>query len=288
MDSKCEKTIRTWLAEIEGPRFDPARAAQAARDLATCLDNSPHMVHLLRALAEGREDRLSCDACQALLPEYIHVQLNFDPGASSERPNREVTNHLAQCPYCVAAYAEATELVLAYTDFAIPAAASYPAFDVLPANPASQVATAPAWATDIVRRAIAEGKQWVEDTLGGVYLLFQPSGQGQPALAWGIKAGEPGALLAQTVWVEPEGEGWEIEASAFADAQRSDLCRVEVAVYRVGDPDAVLAGMTVMLRGHEILQTRTTDESGIVEFIEIPKAELAEAAIRVSLPGRDA
>jgi hypothetical protein len=220
------------------------------------------------------------------LPEYIHAQMNFDPGARSEMPNQDVTDHLALCPYCVAAYAEATELVLAYTDFAIPAASSYPAFDVLLATPASQVASVPVWATDLVRQAIAEGKQWVEDTLGGVYLLFQPGGQAGSALAWGIKAGEPGALLAQTVWVEPEGEGWEIEASAFADVQRSDLCRVEVAVYRVGNPDAALSGMMVTLRGHEILQTKTTDEDGIVEFMEIPKAELAEAAIRVSLPGR--
>lgn len=283
MDSKCEQTIRIWLAEIEGPSFEPARAAQAARNVAACLGNSPQMRQWLRALVEGREDRINCETCQALLPAYIHAQMDIDPESPPEMLNQDVTDHLALCPYCIAAYAEATELVLAYTEFAIPAAATYPAFDLVQAGQAAPTtAPAPVWAGDVVRRAIAEGKQWVEDTLGGVYLLFRP--EGQPALAWGIKASEPGALLAQTVWVEPQGEGWEIEASVFADVARADLCRVEVAVYRVGDPDAALAGMTVMLRGHEVMQTRTTDESGIVEFVEIPKAELAEAAIRVSLP----
>jgi hypothetical protein len=286
MNAACEGYIRSWLAEIEGETFDPSRAAAAARQVADCLTISPSLRQLLQALAGDREDHLSCAECQALLPEYIHAQFNFDGAAQNELPNPAVTNHLALCPYCIAAYAGATEAVLAYTNFTLPTAEEYPAIALPPATQAlsparatGTQATTSLWAADVVQRALAEGKQWVRDTLDGLYLLFQPAAPTTVAL--GVKAATPGMLLAQSV---AEDAGWEIEASAFVDAQSDALCRIEVALYQVGLADAELAGIPVTLQHGAVMQTASTDANGIVEFTEIALDELPQSVIRLSLP----
>jgi hypothetical protein len=91
-------------------------------------------------------------------------------------------------------------------------------------------------------------------------------------------------LLAQIVLGEDEVEGWEIEASVFADEEKSAFCRIEVALYRIDDSDIPLRDIAVTLRAGARLQTGMTDEGGVAEFLDIPRLELAQATIRVTLP----
>jgi hypothetical protein len=285
MDAVCEERLKMWLAEIEAPTPDPIQAAQAARALAACIGNYSHVQQLIQALRDKREDRISCERFQMRLPDYIYAQLQLEPDMPPESDHQDIRNHLALCPYCAVAYAEVTDWLLASQGDLVPVAAFYPAFEVPAATQPSAAASAPPpWSVEVVRRAFADKKQWVEDTLGGLYLLFGQGVQAQGAPGWALKSSEQSKMLAQTIVGDEQVEGWEIEATAFEDAQEAGLCRIEVALYRLDAPGVDLAGMAVTLRVGEAMQTRMTDESGVVEFEAIPLAELAHCAIRVTLP----
>lgn len=286
MAPTCEQYLQLWLTEIEAPTPDPARTTQAAHNLASCLGTAPRLQQLVRTAMDGRDDRISCDTCQARLPDYIQAQLEAIQAVRMDMESEEVRDHLALCPYCLAAYAEVTELLLASQADTIPVAATYPVFNAIPISPAlSPKSATPAWSTDTVQRAIAAGQQWVQDTLGGVYLLLAQTIQTQPEASWALKSSAAGTLLAQIVLGEDEIIGWEIEASVFADVENFALCRVEVALYNIDDPSAPLNGITVTLHSGDITHTRLTDEGGVAEFADVPRTDLAHMAIRVALRG---
>jgi len=69
------------------------------------------MKHLWRALDTAAQDRLTCQACQDRLPEYLLARALGGPGQARWR---DVELHLATCPFCSSAYDELAEPAAAW------------------------------------------------------------------------------------------------------------------------------------------------------------------------------
>ena len=264
----CQRYLDAWLRQVEVA--EPEAAVEAARHVATCDACGSRLRQMAQALDSIIEDRLTCDTCQAQLADYVHAQATGTAGNEFI----DIRDHLALCPYCAEAYAQVYEWVLASQADAIPVAESYPAFKL-------PFLTEAAWSEEVVQRAIQQGRQWVQDALGAIYVLFGPGLQAQPAIAWATKSAEPGAMLYQAVLEEEAAPGWEIEVSAFVEDE--DTCRIEVALYRPGEPDAELAGNPVTLRYEQVSEAVETDDGGVVEIAGVPIAKLDQVVVRVEL-----
>jgi len=226
---------------------------------------------MAQALWSTVEDRLTCDACQERLADYVHAQVTGTAGAEFA----DIRNHLALCPHCAGAYTQVYEWVVESLADAVPVSETYPAFE-LPFE------AQPSWAKEVVQQAVEQGRQWVQDALGAVYVLFGPGIQRQPAVAWATKSAEPGALLYQATLGEEAAPGWEIEVSAFAADEKTS--RIEVSVYRPGVPEAELDGIPVTLRYEEVSATAETDAGGVAEFAGLPTAKLDQVVVRIEPP----
>jgi hypothetical protein len=109
---ECRKAIEQLLAYVENPELDRTGAETAIRHLSTCPDCERKMAHFLRALSTEKEDRLTCQECQDLLPDYVQAETEGQAHAKRWHP---VAFHLETCPHCSAEYAALTELIeLAY------------------------------------------------------------------------------------------------------------------------------------------------------------------------------
>lgn len=243
---------------------------------------------LLAALRSEGEDPLDCAACQERLPDFLTARLHGDEAALAAAPLVEVRNHLALCAYCAAAAAEVEGWLAESQRDTIPIAASYPSFDLpFPASlvPPARAATEGARLAQIVEAAVAQGKRWMRDASGGLYLLFGPSLA--PATAWAVKSDAADGPLAQTAVGAEEVGDWEVEAAAFAQEMEAEggepLCRVEVAVYRPKASDAVLTEISVALDDGVRVQTQLTDAAGVAEFADVPVGRLAQAVIYIGL-----
>ncbi|MFQ5857769.1 MAG: hypothetical protein ACE5LU_19360 [Anaerolineae bacterium] len=266
---ECRRYLDTWLRQVEAIKPDTGPALEAARHVATCAACGTRLRRIAQALNSTVEDRLTCDACQAQLADYVHAQA---AGTDTDR-FADVRDHLALCPFCAEAFAQVYEWVLASLADAVPVAESYPAFEL-------PFLAEAIWSDDVVRRAIEQGRQWIQDALGAVYVLLGPGLQAQPAVAWVTKSGEPGALLYQTVLEEEAAPGWEIEVSAFMEDEAT--CRVEVALYRPGAPDAELAGVPITLWYEQVFETAETDAGGVAEFASVLRSKLDQIVVRVA------
>ncbi|MFQ5340106.1 MAG: hypothetical protein ACE5F6_01020 [Anaerolineae bacterium] len=272
----CQTYLDTWLHQVKSAEPDAGPVIEAARHVATCPTCGSRLRQMAQALESTVEDRLTCDACQERLADYIHAQVTGTAGAEFA----VVRDHLALCPHCAGAYAQVYEWVVESLADAVPVSETYPAFD-LPFE------AQPSWSEDVVQRAVEQGRQWVQDAVGAVYVLFGPGLQatsrvhrgGQPAVAWATKSAEPGTLLYQAALGEEAAPGWEIEVSAFAGDEKTS--QIEVAVYQPGIPDAELAGVPVALRYEEVTETAETDAGGVVEFAGLPTAKLDQVVVRI-------
>lgn len=234
-----------------------------------------------RALQSQIEDPLTCDQCQALLPDYGTAENADAPPPSTNIRWAAVRHHLALCPYCTAAYQQMNEWLTAGNQDAIPGAATYPAFD-LSFLEASAPAAAPfTWPFALLEKRRQQGVQWLHEAASGLYLLFTPA----PALAgagWAVKSGADDTLLARTVLGEDEYPGWEIEATVFATS--ADHCRVEVSLYAFAPLPDNLSGIVVTLHDGVTDRFALTDANGLAEFAAVPRERIAVFVLRVNLP----
>ncbi len=264
----CQTYLDTWLYQVELAEPDAGPKIEAARHVVTCPTCSSRLRQMAQALESTVEDRLTCDACQDRLADYVHTQVTGVAGPEFA----DVRDHLTLCPHCAGAYTQVYEWVVESLADAVPVSETYPAFEL-------PFLSQPSWAEEVVQRAVEQGRQWVQDALGAVYVLFGPGLQTQPAVAWATKSAEPGTSPYQATQGEEAAPGWEIEVSAFAEDEKTS--RIEVAVYRPGIPDAELAGIPVTLRYEKVSATAETDAGGVAEFAGISTAKLDQVVVRV-------
>ena len=286
MKERLETAVHAWLRELQEPSPAPERLAAAAQQVALHAAGEEEMRRLVAAIQSDVEDHIDCTVCQERLPEYMAAQIGGDAQRLGNAPMIEVRDHLSLCPYCTAAYAQVSEWMSVGEVDAVPPAPSYPDFD-LPVSALSKPPTQPPTSTSSFAAGLqaiaAQGRRWVEDTRGGIYLLLDP----RPlAAAWAVKSGEESSLLAHTVVGEEEIPGWEVEASAFAGEVGSGLCSIEVAIFRPGAAGATLGGIPialVVLEDGTTLAAQLTDVAGVTEFKDVSLDRLARIAVQVQL-----
>jgi len=234
-----------------------------------------------RALQSQIEDTLTCDQCQALLPDYSTAENRDALLLSTETRWAAVSRHLALCPHCTAVYEQMNEWLTAGYQDAIPGAGAYPAFDLSFLEPPAAAASPLGWPLALLEKRRQQGVQWLHEAASGLYLLFTPT----PALAgagWAVKSGADDTLLARTVLGEDEYPGWEIEATVFATG--ADHCRVEVSLYAFAPLPDDLSGIVVTLHDGVAERFALTDANGLAEFAAVPRERIAAFVLRVDLP----
>ncbi len=297
MNQSNDRALEGWLAALFTETPDLSAAVQAAAATSSIPRDTPALRQLLEALGGDMEDQLDCERCQVQLPDFLHAQQQPSAAAPSFATDfADLRTHLALCPYCTAAYVQVAAWLVAAETETTPVAAAYPTFDLAFLNDTSAVAVTPSLTVQLrtqLATARAAGRQWLDDTRNGIYILLGPGLQTQTASGWAVKSATPGALLAQTILAEDEVPGWEIEVSLFADEENGEQGQIEVALYPYADPDRALAGHTVTLHGDtlhgdtlhgdEPARTTETDGGGVAHFTAIPLAALDTVIVHVAV-----
>jgi hypothetical protein len=225
------------------------------------------MEHFYQAWATDEEDRLTCQECQDLLPDYVQAETEGQSDAPEWRP---LALHLAMCPYCSDEHAALADLLaLAWGEAGVEPP-GYPAPDL-----------------SFLRAERQEGnKHWRLDELGRLIIEFsaellralQPPTL-QPAYAM-TKAQSPRTLCQFSLKTQ------DLEVVIAAEEQRDDPahCTVSVEVNipsRGGWPQ--LAGTEVILKHDELqLRTQRTDAFGKALFEGIVSDDLARLSFEIT------
>lgn len=276
--AECRLAIEHLLVYMENPGMHHAEAETAIGHISTCPHCAYRVEHLIRALAMDEEDRLTCQACQGLLPDYFEAERLGQAHTERWRP---VILHLEICPHCAAAYA-------ALHDIAALAEGQRGAEP--PHYPTPDLSFLRAAAVQVPWRLDELGRLVVELSAELVRALRSPSFQ--PALA-GLKSDTSRRVICQ-VSLKPalggEGEALEdLEMTITAEEKRGDpaYCTVIVQVHipsRGGWPNLGSTRVTLK-RGEQELETQQTDAFGKAVFEGILTADLEHLAFEISPAG---
>ena len=157
---------------------------------------------------------------------------------------------------------------------------SAPAFDLS----FLRASTPPVWASELVAAAIAQGRRYVQDSLGSLYILLTP------ARPFGATTGSTlrslsGELPEISLQVE-QGLGWDVEVTTKAENNHTEAaeatCEVRVSARH---PDGVPANVEVTIRysgtwGDE-WASAVTGAEGVAVFGGIPHAALDQLVIHL-------
>ncbi|MEM7134506.1 MAG: hypothetical protein AAF702_50030 [Chloroflexota bacterium] len=297
--------IRRWINLLHAEPIDLERVKQIAEQLGK-LHTAEQVRKWMTALHLSIDDSLDCTTCQRLLPEFVHAQLNArlqDESRATLGADRivmdeidadkisDVKTHLMLCPQCAIAYANIVELTQLSLADTIPVTGCYPQFDLsfLGETTSSSNAEAtliqsePLKIASLIEEAVNAGREWIEDTLGGITIVFGSGLQTQAAGGWAMKSRALGAPLAQVLLENGEVEGWEIEVSAFADPEDESLCYIEISLYSLERANNDGSGIPIVLGYGDNEIHQETDEGGIAEFESIPREELGHLGVHVKL-----
>jgi hypothetical protein len=270
----------------------PAQHPAVEAHLATCAVCRGKLTRLAGAVLASPADRLTCDQCQARLPEYVQAQVE---GRAPAALFPEVAGHLARCPRCRRLQRELLaigELTLA-GDLPRPAA-HRPADLSFLRRPA-----APARFGEIVRR----GAFWVQDRAQGLFLdlsaFLQALGP-RPALApafapvpavrprpvetwrdWS-RGYESEDVVYQITLGQEELEDLTVEVVVYRRPERPEVARV---VIQVAVPSRLLAGFAgsqVQMKTDATTRIARTDDDGLTVFEDVPLADLHAATFTIT------
>jgi hypothetical protein len=253
----------------------PAQHPAVEAHLATCAVCRGKLTRLAGAVLASPADRLTCDQCQARLPEYVQAQVE---GRAPAALFPEVAGHLARCPRCRRLQRELLaigELTLA-GDLPRPAA-HRPADLSFLRRPA-----APARFGEIVRR----GAFWVQDRAQGLFLdlsaFLQALGP-RPALAPAFARGyESEDVVYQITLGQEELEDLTVEVTVYRRPEWPEVARV---VVQVAVPSRLLvgfAGSQVQMKTDATTRIARTDDDGLTVFEDVPLADLHAATFTIT------
>lgn len=268
----CHTAVEALLAYLDrsgshvrssrGDREDSV--ADAISHITHCPQCERRVGHLIRALVSDKDDLLTCQECEDLLPEYMQAE---EMGEASGARWRAMAFHLETCPHCSAAHAKLGEFAeLAWGERG-EEPAQYPVPDLSFLRSTKSASRVP-W------RINEWGSLVIEFSSELLRSLRPPALQPAYAAA-GLKSGE-----SQETLIALEETINELQVIIRAKRIESDpaLCTVDVQVNipgRGGWPN--LADTEVVLkRNNQTLETQQTDAFGKVVFEEIVTADLAQ------------
>ena len=273
--AECRVAIEQLAAYLEDPSQRQAVVDAAMDHIRGCPGCQSKMGHLVRALSIDEEDRLTCQECEDLLPDYLQAE---GAGRAAEPRWRPVALHLAMCPHCAESYAALAELAeLAFAENEVePPHFPTPDLSFLRPHPAPVPV---AWHLDELGRLIIEASSSLLSAWQGARL--------QPASAVAeLKSSKAARVLGQISLKEAVED---LEVTITAEEMRDDptLCAVVVAVgvpSRGGWPN--LADIEVTVKGGGLEpKTQLTDAFGEAIFKEIATGALTHLVFEIDAHG---
>lgn len=274
--AECRKAMEQLWAYLENPDLYRAEAETAVRHVSLCPHCGRKMEHFIRALTIDEEDRLTCQECQVLLPDYLQAERDGQAGGARWRP---VVLHLEVCPHCSEEYATLSELLeLAHGERG-EEPPDYPVPDLSFLRQKKDMQPEPAgipWRLDKLGRLIVEFSIDVLRTFQG------PAYQPAYAVA-GLKSRSSLRTLCQFSLQEAVND---LEVTITAEEMRADPTRCTVIVTvnipsRGGWPN--LAGTEVVLKRGELeVGVQTTDAYGEAVFEEIATGDPTPLVLEIT------
>jgi glutaredoxin len=270
--AECRVAIEQLLAYLEDPNLHRADAGAAIDHIRECPHCEKRVGYLVRALTTHEEDRLTCQECQDLLPDYLQAEA---AGRASQARWHPVALHLETCPHCSATYATLSDLIGLTFEERGEEPPDYPVPDLSFLRP--EPAEIP-WRLDELGRLIIE---FSADLLRAL----QPPAY-QPAYAtFRLKSDQLRRTLCQLSLKEAVRD---LEVSITAEEMRGDAtqCTIVVEVNipsRGGWPNLADTEVTVK-RGELQLDTQLTDAFGKAVFEGMATDDLARLVFEIK-PG---
>jgi len=274
--AECRLALERLLAYLEDPELYRADVDTAIRHMKECPHCESRMGYLIRALTTDEVDRLTCQECQDLLPEYIQAEMD---GRARESQWHPVTLHLETCPHCAEAYAALLDL----TELAYGERGAEPPHYPVPELPFLRVKrAAPPQPLKV---------DWHLDELGRLVIAFSaelvralqlPAYQPAYAAA-GLKSDKSQRILCQ---LSLKAAVEDLEVTITAEERRDDQTRCTVIVEvnipsRGGWPN--LSGTKVTLKRGELeLATQLTDAFGKAVFEGISTDDLGHLVFEIT------
>jgi hypothetical protein len=266
----CGMSTRKLLAYLEAPAQHPEIEAH----LKTCPSCKKKLARLSQVALSQQADRLTCNQCQARLPDYMQAQVEGQDLAKFF----EVRDHLSLCPHCQRYYQELLKIDHLILSGDLPQPASYAPPDLSFLKRPS----VPERLGEIIRR----GAYWVQ---GQTRTLVVDMGtflqvlnrQPVPALATRGEDHEPAKTLYQIVLGAENLDDLDVEVTVYRQPDGSGVARV---VVHVSVPSRLLngfAGNQVQMKARGTTRATLTDEDGRAIFENVPLDELKEATFEI-------
>ena len=256
----------------------PAQYPEVEVHLERCILCRRKLARLSQTVLSQQTDRLTCNQCQAGLPDYVQAQIEGrDPG----RLFPEVRNHLALCPYCQYCYRELLKIDELILTGSLPEPTAYSPPDLSFLKRLS----VPAMFGELIRR----GAYWAQNRARALVVdmgtFFQTPGR-QPALALAVRGEEyeTREMLYQITLGPEDLDDLDVEVTVYRQLEKPEVARVEVHV-RV--PSRLLdgfAGSQVQMKTEEITRAVRTDDDGRAVFEKVPLVDLKEATFTIIPP----
>ena len=272
----CRAALGHLVAYLEDSESHRAELVSAFSHIQGCPHCESRIGHLVRALAMDKEDRLTCQECEDLLPEYLQAEID---GQAEEEQWGLVAYHLQTCPRCSEAYATLSDLLeLAYGERG-EEPPCYPTPDLSFLGGSGSIPSQPVsvhWHLDEWGRLIIEFSAELLRTL-----RLPPL---QPALAM---TRSESSESQRTRWqFSLEGAVEDLEVIITAQESRGDPAHCQV-IAQVDIPSQGgwpnLADTEVTLkRDDEQLDTQVTDAFGKAVFEGIAAVDLAHLVFEIT------
>jgi hypothetical protein len=273
--AECHVAIEQLTTYLEDPTQRQAEADAAMEHIRGCTYCQGKMGHLVRALSVDEEDRLTCQECEDLLPDYLQAEA---AGRAGEPRWRSVALHLEVCPHCAESYAALAELAeLAFAENEVePPHFPTPDLSFLRPHPAPAPV---AWHLDELGRLIIEASS-------GLLSAWQAARLEPATAAAELKSSKPARILGQISLKEAVED---LEVTITAKEMRDDPALSAVAVVvgvpsRGGWPNLVDIEVTVKGGGLEP-KTQLTDAFGEAIFEGIATESLTHLVFEIDAHG---
>lgn len=277
----CIQAAEILSAYLEDPNRHRAEATAAISHVAACPDCRRNMDFLLQALAAEGEDQMTCDECEAFLPEYLLAE---EDGEVQQDRWRPVALHLLVCPHCSSEHTALSAMGRMELDEQGAEPIHYPVPDLSFLRGARRKTAQP------------QADFWHLDDLGRLIIrlaaaLLPPPTRLAPAYAL-REEGEASApeaggrrSLGRLSLGSPTLDDLQVDVTVLPSKDDPTLC---VVVARVETPSRWpdVAGSEVTLVTEDAVSTVVTDESGEATFRRVALAALEGATLSVRVEGR--
>jgi hypothetical protein len=228
-----------------------------------------HSVRLVRDIFAAAGDEPDADVLDAQLLMAVDAALP-DEEAKARFP--QLWQHFRLYPSAEQEYRLLLELVAAEASATLQQPTVLPLLPTLPAMPVAL--------RQLVQQMADQGKRWVQDAAGELYIWLASATQPVANPGWVTRSDQPGVLLFQETLNGLQGaESWEIVVSVSMETEQR--CRITVSLYDLNNPDADLGNVLVALQSDTVIASTTTTVDGQATFSGINKAALARLVVRV-------